>query len=226
MRSTTDPRGRRSGFTLVEILVVMFILVTLAGLVMVIVGPADERARIRSTEALIRRLKLHLEEYKGLMGNYPPDGIDFAVRNDKGEPVRGSASLHFHLTKPLIVTKMIGGETRKEAHPPIATFGPADLTEEHEDYPGVREIKDAFGVPIHYDNTEDGRFRPQGAEVHYGGDIDERTHPPDPRSDDSKWAPKPGSVQSIGYDLWSHGKRGHDRRAEDSEPIANWNLAE
>jgi prepilin-type N-terminal cleavage/methylation domain-containing protein len=218
---------RRGGFTLIEILVVMAILMSLAALVLVVVGPAQNRAKKTRTQALLRRLGMELDEYRRLTGSFPPDGIDSPVRNDKGELIRGSACLYYFLAKPVAEVKFVGGVRRTVEHPPLDLFSEAELGPDDPDHPGVREIIDGYGVPMHYDNTEDGVFRAQKGDVHYPP-LEEDEHPLDPRtlSEKDGGVPRPNTVQSASADTWSHGERGHNLEGDPSPPLASWNLRE
>ena len=180
-----------------------------------------------SLDDLYRRLQQHLDTYKSLTGEYPPDGIDTPQKNEKGERIVGSACLYYYLSRPVWQREMVAGKETRREHPPIASdLTDSELSDPDPDYPGVREILDGWKVPIHYDNTSNGRFRPQRGEVHYPA-IDDEQHPPDPRDgpeeiEGEKAAPKHG-IQGKGFDLWSHGYREHDMDATPTKPIASWN---
>lgn len=213
----SDPcrRGRRGGFTLVEILIVIGLLVFLASIVLVSGGSLLTSTRVKGTRATIEALRLKIDEYQSLTGYAPPDGIDTPVKNSSGTAVRGNAALHHALTSPITVRVMTGGIPRQKTYEPRKSFKDSEVTAEDPDYPGVREIVDAFGVPFHYDNTEDGRMRPQDGGVHYPP-VDEEEHPLDPRTGEDYRL-------DLGYDLWSHGEKEHSTE-ESSPPIGTWNV--
>lgn len=224
MTSATG-KPRRGGFTLIELMVVMAILLSLAAVLAFTLGPSIlRRGREKATLSLLRRTILHLDRYKELHGHYPPDGIDTTIRNDQGEVVRGSAALYYFLSTPGKARRMVAGVPREVPHEAIGDYRESDLTPEDPGRPGVREIKDGFGIPIHYDNTENGKFRPQGGEIHMDP-LDEYDHPPDVRTfaEDEGGVRKPGEVQSIGFDLWSHGSREHSTEGRPTA-IGSWNL--
>jgi len=204
----------------------MAIIVTLFSLIAVGFATVMGRASEKATNSLLIRLKLQLDKYKQVMGTYPPDGIDSVEKNDQGEIVRGSASLYYHLTKPLLIASNDGGQVRKTEHEPIDKFSDRELTPEDPEHPGVREILDGWKNPIHYDNTEDEVFRPQRGEVHFP-EVDDEDHPADPRDrtfevDGKPAVEKPG-IQGKGYDIWSHAALGHTKKGA-CLPIATWNL--
>lgn len=224
--------GRRSGigspgeqgFTMMEILIVVSILITLATIAAVSFQSLMVGTKRKATRSLIRRLQLSIEEYHQITGKYPPDGIDSTVRNQQGVDLRGSAALRHALTTPISYSVMIGGLPRQMRKEALMKLSESELAEENSDYPGVREIKDPFGTPIHYDNVKD-RFRPQTGAEHYPP-LEESEHPPDPRtlglSDGGVATP---GAQSSDYDLWSHGSNEHSV-TDESNPIAIWNLSQ
>lgn len=219
-------RPQRGGFTLVEILVVVSIIVILFGLVAVSAGIYMGKAAQARTQTLVKKLCLWLEEYKGLTGHYPPDGFDSPVRTEDGQTIYGSAALYYFLSRPVVEERKIGGVSEVRQHPAVAKFDERDLSPEDSSRPGVREIVDGWGTPIHYDNTEDGRFVPQRGDAHIDVLLDEE-HPPDPREegvlvDGAPVVSRPG-IQRVGFDLWSHGEQGHDMSKRPNRPIASWN---
>jgi prepilin-type N-terminal cleavage/methylation domain-containing protein len=228
MTSATGKNGfRRRGFTLVEIMVVMAIIVSLFALVAIAAGSLLSKGAEKATGSLIRQLQQHRDEYRVRTGSYPPDGIDSPVKNDQGEPIRGSACLHYFLTRPVEVPERVGGKVTVRKTDPIASFTEANLMPEDPDHPGVRELKDGWSNPIHYDNTENGEFRPQGGDVHFPP-MDDGDHPDDPRTGDfvvnGQNAVDRSGIQGKGYDIWSHGEQSHDEKKPMHLPIATWNL--
>lgn len=220
--------GRGRGFTLVEILLVVSILVGLAAIVVISGGGLIGGAKARGTKALLERIRLHIEDYRSITGRYPPDGIDWPVRNAEGTEVKGIAALYHALTTPIETEALVGGLPRTVKSPAVTKFPENELGPVDEEYPGAREIFDPFGSPLHYDNTVDGRFQPQSGEVHIPP-VDEDMHPVDPRTLDRKsgGVDHPGRVQTRTYDLWSLGERGWDLDVESPKPpIANWNINE
>jgi prepilin-type N-terminal cleavage/methylation domain-containing protein len=222
-----DRAARRGGFTLVEIMVVMAIIVSLFALVAIAAGGFLSKGYEKATGSFVRQLQQHMDEYKSRTGSYPPDGIDSPVKNDEGQAIRGSACLYYFLSKPVEVTERVGGKVSVRKTDPITRFLDANLTKENPDHPGVFELKDGWGNPIHYDNTEDGEFRPQGGDVHTPP-VDDEEHPDDPRDGefivDGKNAVERKGIQSKSYDIWSHGEQPLKEKKPIGLPVATWNL--
>ena len=65
-------RAARSGFTLIEIMLVLVILAAVAGIAVFSLGGAQEAAFKRTASAQINSLKSQLDMYKLNVGSYPP----------------------------------------------------------------------------------------------------------------------------------------------------------
>ena len=66
-------RTRRTGFTLIEVLMVVAILVLLAGVAIVAVTGSGEKAKIKLVRPLLAQVGDALERYKLDIGNYPTE---------------------------------------------------------------------------------------------------------------------------------------------------------
>jgi prepilin-type N-terminal cleavage/methylation domain-containing protein len=222
---SVPPRGRK-GFTIVEVLMVVAIMSLLFGLVMFATSAVRTKANLMTTKAMVNRLRDRIAAYKQLMGHCPPDGYDTEVKNAQGERVWGSAALYTALTTELTVEEKISGQVRTTKHPPLDSYKESELTKEDESMPGVREILDGFGLPFHYDNTEDGKFQPERqTENAHLDPVD--NHLPDPRtSDDTDLVPKRGIQGRNSYDLWSHGssKAHTNPKTSLKLTIGSWNV--
>lgn len=75
-------RHARSGFTLVELLLVVAILATLATVVAVKFTGQGEQARIAATRTSIAAIKTAVETYEIRMGKYPGSIDDLTVGSD------------------------------------------------------------------------------------------------------------------------------------------------
>jgi prepilin-type N-terminal cleavage/methylation domain-containing protein len=66
---------KRTGFTLIEILIVVTIIGVLLGLVIPALTIGPKKARIVETSSLIQRIKAALDKYQSDFGDYPPSSI-------------------------------------------------------------------------------------------------------------------------------------------------------
>ena len=90
--SIPDSTGRDSGFTLIEILIVMAIVGILASLVLLAMGTVQKQAKDKATAAFVERLNLHINDYYRISGKLPEDGND-SVFEREGVRLKGSAAL-------------------------------------------------------------------------------------------------------------------------------------
>lgn len=70
-RSRRLPRGRQAGFTLLELLLVLAILVVIGGIVTVNIGGAQTEAKINATKAQLSGLKNFIQLYQIRMNGIP-----------------------------------------------------------------------------------------------------------------------------------------------------------
>ena len=68
---TSPSRRRRSGFTLIEVMLVLVILVILAGLAVTAIGPMRRRAQINAAKTQVGLVATALDNFDLLTGNYP-----------------------------------------------------------------------------------------------------------------------------------------------------------
>ena len=116
----------RRGFTMIEMLTVIAIIVALSGLLLSAVMVARRRANDAHTKHIITMLQTCIEMYQADFGDYPP-GANGGVRS--------SEVLH----ESLITLKMSG---------PYHDFGPDELVDT--DGNGLPEIADHWKNPIRY----------------------------------------------------------------------------
>jgi len=83
-------RQRRGGFTLVEVLLVLVILVIIASLAVTAYGPMQRRAYVNAAKTQVRAFKGPLSAYRLDMGDYPTgqDGLQ-ALRMAPGNAAEG-----------------------------------------------------------------------------------------------------------------------------------------
>jgi len=187
-----DRAWPESGFTLIEILIVMAIIGFLAGLVLFAAGSITKGAKDKRTIALADRIQTFLSDYYRKAGELPPDGLDTKVEID-GVRVESSAALWHALSNPVVQSFEVAGEEKVRELEPVAAFESGDLAEDGE-HPGIFHIIDGFGKRLHYDNLKKRRNPPEAS------DSDELKL--DESDDHGRWRD-----EHLGYELWSLGMR-------------------
>ncbi len=214
------------GFTLVELLIVIGIIVVLMGLLVAVGSGLRQRAKEKKTEALLKRIELALANYHSSMGEYPPDGMDSKVVTANGTRIASAAALTYAIIRPLERRRRLpNGDFRViGTSEPLLAFSESELTPKLEDDELAREIVDPWGQPLHYDNLEGGRSY-YNVQSDGGVHLEEPdSHQLDPREEHGG-AVSPGPQNINRFDLWSHGKHGHTEDEVVSETIGNWRLA-
>src|SRR3954471_9984414 len=79
IRQRGGTRGGQQAFTLIELLAVIAIIALLAGIVLGTAGLATWKSRESRIKAEKDRLVTAIEDYKAVMGNFPPDNQDTSV---------------------------------------------------------------------------------------------------------------------------------------------------
>lgn len=154
-------RSRR-GFTLVEMLVVICIVLVLLAFVTVFIPYVRTRGQVAKTVVLVQTLTNACQSYHTDYGKYPP--------KDAGG---NSKSLHKYLGGPrkVIVAYSKSGPNITKDAPPYIAFDLTMLEEGRADvFPGSNpsEIIDGFGRPIRYE--EKGKNNPKGVDIWSLGD--------------------------------------------------------
>jgi general secretion pathway protein G len=77
----TRSRARQSGFTLIEVLLVIVIILMLAGALVVFVLPQQEGAEKNTTKLMLQNVETALDTYRLNMGRYPTteQGLDALI---------------------------------------------------------------------------------------------------------------------------------------------------
>jgi prepilin-type N-terminal cleavage/methylation domain-containing protein len=97
MKTPIPPQSRRRrAFTLVELLVVMAVIATLAAMLFPAAAAIKKRAIIKRVETEMKFLEAALAAYQGNLGHYPPDNPDAPIANQlfyelSGTKVNGPA---------------------------------------------------------------------------------------------------------------------------------------
>jgi prepilin-type N-terminal cleavage/methylation domain-containing protein len=217
------------GFTLIEVLATIAIMVTLMGLMIVGLGKYRQRAYLEGSRGVLESTRSALESYKTTYSRYPPDGFDYPVFWGAGgtqQQIKGAQCLVYFLGLPTIRISEVGDDIRTEELNPFLDLtrdmlsGGGDF-EERLANPQV-ELVDAFGNPIHYDNLERGKDGSSqvndqsDAAIHTSPDFFAADqHGPDPRSDGGQVV----AQNTVGtFDLWSHGVDMDDV----TDDVTNW----
>ncbi len=152
MKRTSD-----KGFTLLEMLVVVLIIVLLAGLVFRLVGAIGKSNDIAETRAKIEKVSHALEEFKAIYGKYPPVpfyqgrqqmGYEFPTEITWGENSEAMAK------------RIVEGHHAKLSdwggHCTVYTFGLASFFIPRYNGTAERGPKAFCGVKNHRQNDDDG----------------------------------------------------------------------
>lgn len=136
---------RKSGFTLIEVLVVMVVIVVLASALVVIVVGIFDRAKVEKTAALIHTLDTGCNTYAALFKTFPPF-----------TPYTGSQNLHYYLGRECTILEQVDPPIRKK-HPRIVEFRPDWLTNPAQVDPNPPvALWDTWGSLIEYDSIPAG----------------------------------------------------------------------
>ncbi|MHC4390437.1 MAG: prepilin-type N-terminal cleavage/methylation domain-containing protein [Planctomycetota bacterium] len=209
-------RPNEAGFTLVEVMAVLGIMMLLMGMVLFGARRYRRVAYEKGTQAIVEKLRSALETYQSKYRKLPPDGHDFEVFrmvNGSRQQIKGTACLIHFLGQPTVQIYEVGEEQRKKTVPPILELntdmlsGSGELEERLND-PTV-QIIDRWGNLMQYDNVtkaRDGtiRFTPLPGDGEGG----------DPRTTEGGSGPK----NSGAYDIWSQGAELDDP----TDDITNW----
>lgn len=216
---------RRTGFTLVEILVVLAIISVLAGLITVSVQQARKFANIKTTRIDIQQLEQAALVYRNAFGDYPPtslssssevkgivtngvnDGIEslliHLVRRDKGGPFLEDTPDH----------RLENHDVDKLTSKQLATLKKSfTLTW---NTPALLEYCDLWGNPFVYVHHRDYAQTKKAA---YQGMNGQRVYVDPPKSEKTGTYHKPTTFQ-----IWSFGPNGINENG-DGDDITSWGL--
>ena len=84
-RSNEKHLARRSGFTLIEIILVVVIIGILAGIAIPRMGGKTKKAQISQAQSNIAALSMAIQEYEMINGSYP-GSLDMLLDESKGGP--------------------------------------------------------------------------------------------------------------------------------------------
>ena len=134
----------KSGFTIIEMMVVLLLIAILAGIVMAVGSQVQQNSERSLTQTELRNLQAALQQYIHKTGQTPTNMLSFleGYQAMHAYPVTGTPGWqqHSNVMTDLPTTMVVAGELP----PPTGTQGPTDYL------PGVVEILDAYGYPIQY----------------------------------------------------------------------------
>ncbi len=138
------PLRRSTGFTLVELLTVIGIIVILAGLVLGISGYAQKKAAFSRAEAEIAAMEAALESYRADNGIYPdtdaaddPQALYQALTGDGDD--------------------QLGGSTASSGAENFGQQGKVYMElKENSQFNTEFEVIDPWGIPYHFESDPDG----------------------------------------------------------------------
>ena len=219
-RAMTLATGRRQrGFTLVELMIVISIMMVLFALVIGLVSIAKSKSSIASTKALVEKLSTATTTFQATVGSFPPDGIDSEVVTAGGTRMQSGAALTLALTTPRPKFKRLAdGELQRigEAEP-VLEIRAVDLGQAVGDDPQAREFLDAWREAIHYDNVQGGYSPQSDGSYHL---VASEKHGGDPR--ESEFVMTKGAQNTGRFDIWSHGEGGHSEKELPANALTSW----
>jgi len=155
-RHASGPAGRRSRFTLLELLVVIAVITILVGIVIGGVGIANRKAAEAKTRALLTQLEIALDQYKQQFGYFPQQTtatpiLKVLVEGDEATPRRHG------LEQPNLTTPTKPGRYF------------LDVTTLH--YDSGNNLLDAFDNKVYYmcGGTASAMMNPEGYDLWTAG---------------------------------------------------------
>jgi len=140
----------KPGFTLLEVLVAISLLLFLMGFLVACGRDTFHRSRVSSTQALVHEIDMGLNRYYADFGHYPPDsGFGMPIGSSvSGSEVRyDSGTLWRNLSKPVIDDR----NGFKRVRGPYVTFRAENLIEYNDaTYGKSCYVVDVWGTPIGY----------------------------------------------------------------------------
>lgn len=91
-RAPEKNRNKKSGFTMIEIILVVIIIGILAGIAIPRMGGKTERAQLTQAQSNIAALGMAIQEYEMMNGTYPPS-LDGLLDESKGGPYMEKKSI-------------------------------------------------------------------------------------------------------------------------------------
>ena len=212
-------KGRREGFTLIEILVVIAILSVLSGLVLAGVNAAQKHAHVRATGQEILALVQAAENYNNARGDYPPSALSALKLKRTSVVNEGNRALLLSL-----LGRKKGGpflQDLKEdrlANAGGDSLSAAELASLKKDLdipqatPKLLEYIDMWGNPFVYIHNRDYKRAKNEYLDRDGNRVAVK----------AAWSEKLGTFQNPNsYQIWSFGPNGKNENGE-GDDVASW----
>ena len=145
MRRAPRTAAPRRGFTLIEVLIAIGIVILLTSLLVMGMMGKTEQAKAKGTNGLILKIKAAMQRYHAAFRDFPPDGYDQEPPPPGGtgwaytpqgvmvgtpqRAVKGTASLIYFLCRPLVKVTWLGDDQADSRNRQTQIVGPflADL---------------------------------------------------------------------------------------------------
>ncbi len=184
MKQSNQRTRQMAGFTLVELLAVLLVILVLAGITLGVARYASRRAEVSQARALLTKLDLAIEAFRLDYGYYPTSTIYRVSPVDYHAEKENSANLY---------SQLVGGPQK------YATFNTTEIVTQG----GTTFIVDPWGTPVNY-------YRPISNVAYQisnissipGRDYISSTNFYVAGSDNFTQG---GMVRTISYDLFSYG---------------------
>jgi prepilin-type N-terminal cleavage/methylation domain-containing protein len=146
------------GFTLVEILTVIAIIVFLASFLGVVILKVQRNARVQAARAQVQRIGIGLNLYNGQFRNYPPD-TGFGLEADRGNISGAGLVGGTRMYDPGSIWRYIGQPVTDMSKAARPVYGPFDTFKDKElkpytgdpEFPGKNYyVVDPWNKPIGY----------------------------------------------------------------------------
>ena len=204
--------GDQSGFTLIEILVVISIIGILAALLMPALTRARQQGLVAATKSTIQQVRTALESYQTRFGDYPPTSLA-----QMGARMPNDTNVGIESALACLSTKRAGGPFLSVPEDQLGNTDGDALGSNPTDWwfgdTKLREVLDGWGRPLVYFHSKDYRRPGPFGKVF----VDETVQACAP----GKSAATGTYHNPMSYQVWSFGPDGKNQNGEDDD-IGGW----